>query len=129
MPLASPSAPSLDARSSALPSGSPSPVEVAYTHIRAGVSLGEMKRLIEHDCIGRALAESGGNITRAAALLGMKRPRLSQLVKQYGLAVGSDESGADSDSCLDEAAAVGAGEDEGECAGSKSSGAISGDLR
>lgn len=28
--------------------------------------------------------ETHGNITRAAALLGMKRPRLSQLVKQYG---------------------------------------------
>ena len=36
--------------------------------------------------IARALVESGGNITRAANLLGMKRPRLSQLVKQYKLA-------------------------------------------
>jgi transcriptional regulator with GAF, ATPase, and Fis domain len=54
------------------------------------VSLGDMKRLIERDCIARALSESGGNITRAATLLGMKRPRLSQLVKQYGFGVDGD---------------------------------------
>jgi sigma-54 specific flagellar transcriptional regulator A len=49
------------------------------------MSLSDMKRQIERDCIARALGESGGNITRAALLLGMKRPRLSQLVKQYRL--------------------------------------------
>ena len=50
-----------------------------------------LKRRIERDCIVRALTETGGNITRAAALLGMKRPRLSQLVKQYGLFSGASE--------------------------------------
>ena len=50
-----------------------------------------MKRQIERECIARALAESNGNITRAAALLGMKRPRLSQLVKQYGLGQSSED--------------------------------------
>jgi transcriptional regulator with GAF, ATPase, and Fis domain len=49
------------------------------------VGLFELKRMIERDCIARALAETRGNITAAAALLGMKRPRLSQLVKHYGL--------------------------------------------
>ena len=44
-----------------------------------------MKKRLEQECISRALIETGGNITRAAALLGMKRPRLSQLVKQYQL--------------------------------------------
>jgi DNA-binding NtrC family response regulator len=34
--------------------------------------------------VERALAETDGNITRAARLLGMKRPRLSQLLKEYG---------------------------------------------
>ena len=48
--------------------------------------LADMKRKLERECIARALVESGGNITRAAALVGMKRPRLSQLVKQYKLA-------------------------------------------
>jgi DNA-binding NtrC family response regulator/tetratricopeptide (TPR) repeat protein len=67
---------------------------VAYACIRQGsASLGDLKRQIERDCIARALAETRGNITRAAALLGMKRPRLSQLVKQYGLAaVSSNDS-------------------------------------
>ena len=51
----------------------------------------DIKRQIERDCIARALAETKGNITRAAALLGMKRPRLSQLVKQYSLSVASSE--------------------------------------
>ena len=35
-----------------------------------------------------ALDETGGNITRAAAMLGMKRPRLSQIVKELGLQKG-----------------------------------------
>ena len=59
---------------------------IAYAQVRQGaLSLADMKRQIERDCIARALAETRGNITKAASLLGMKRPRLSQLVKQYGL--------------------------------------------
>jgi transcriptional regulator with GAF, ATPase, and Fis domain/tetratricopeptide (TPR) repeat protein len=66
---------------------------VAYAQVRQGcVSLSDMKRQIERDCIARALAETRGNITRAAAILGMKRPRLSQLVKQYALAAISSEA-------------------------------------
>ena len=67
-----------------------SPTEVAYAAIRGGLSLSELKRDIERECIARALAETGGNITRAAGLLGMKRPRLSQLVKQYGFGAVDD---------------------------------------
>jgi transcriptional regulator with GAF, ATPase, and Fis domain len=48
-------------------------------------SLLSIKKRVERECVQRALLDSGGNITRAASLLGMKRPRLSQLVKQYGL--------------------------------------------
>ena len=61
------------------------PLEDAlYKRIRAGDrSLLEMKKDLERECIVRALAETGGNITKAATLLGMKRPRLSQLVKHY----------------------------------------------
>ena len=81
---------------SAPPAASSSATDVAYAHVRGGVSLSDMKRQIERDCIARALAESGGNITRAAGLLGMKRPRLSQLVKQYGFGV--DAFGADAES-------------------------------
>ncbi|WP_437680448.1 sigma 54-interacting transcriptional regulator [Sorangium sp. So ce131] len=67
------------------------PLELAYAHVRGGVSLSDMKREIERECIARALDESRGNITRAAVLLGMKRPRLSQLVKQYGFGGTSEE--------------------------------------
>jgi DNA-binding NtrC family response regulator/tetratricopeptide (TPR) repeat protein len=52
-----------------------------------GLSLKELKTRIEIECITEALARAGGNITRAAELLGMKRPRLSQLIKEHGLAV------------------------------------------
>jgi DNA-binding NtrC family response regulator/tetratricopeptide (TPR) repeat protein len=107
------SSPSTDAPPSGGGAGSASPVDVAYTHIRAGVSLGDMKRLIERDCIARALAEAGGNITRAAALLGMKRPRLSQLVKQYGFGGdGAADMDGEGESDLDGAAVAGADEDE-----------------
>jgi sigma-54 specific flagellar transcriptional regulator A len=75
-----------------LPDGESGATAVAYAQVRQGaVSLSDMKRQIERDCIARALDETKGNITRAATLLGMKRPRLSQLVKQYGLSAASSE--------------------------------------
>jgi DNA-binding NtrC family response regulator len=52
------------------------------------LSLKALKTRIEIECIAEALARAGGNITRAASLLGMKRPRLSQLIKEHGIAVG-----------------------------------------
>jgi len=67
-------------------------LRLAYDEIRTqGTSLSDLKRNIERECIRQALVDSDGNITRAAALLGMKRPRLSQLVKQYSLLEGSLE--------------------------------------
>jgi transcriptional regulator with GAF, ATPase, and Fis domain len=76
----------------ALPEDEANATAVAYAQVRQGaVSLTDIKRQIERDCIARALRETKGNITRAAALLGMKRPRLSQLVKQYGLMAASTE--------------------------------------
>ena len=83
-----------DELSGALPAGEAQTTTAAYTEIRNGkTSLFDLKRQIERDCIARALSETKGNITRAAALLGMKRPRLSQLVKQYGFAAVSSEDG------------------------------------
>ncbi|MFN7698624.1 MAG: helix-turn-helix domain-containing protein, partial [Deltaproteobacteria bacterium] len=59
---------------------------LVYERVRQGAtSLFEMKKNLERECLVRALEETNGNITRAAALLGMKRPRLSQLVKEYEL--------------------------------------------
>lgn len=75
-----------------LPTDEANATAIAYEQVRQGtVSLSDMKRQIERDCIARALADTKGNITKAAALLGMKRPRLSQLVKQYGLTATSTE--------------------------------------
>lgn len=42
--------------------------------------LSELKDRIEHESIRRALIETEGNITRAAEILQMTRPRLSQIV-------------------------------------------------
>jgi transcriptional regulator with GAF, ATPase, and Fis domain/Tfp pilus assembly protein PilF len=59
-----------------------------YQQIRQqGMGLREFKKQIEHECILEALSEAEGSITGAARLLGIKRPRLSQLVKEYGISV------------------------------------------
>ncbi len=47
--------------------------------------LNEAKRQLEIRCIERAFEQAGGNISKAAQLLGLKRPRLSQKIKEYGL--------------------------------------------
>ena len=52
---------------------------------RGEISLRDLKKELERQCVTRALAECAGNITKAAELLGMKRPRVSQLIKEYGL--------------------------------------------
>ena len=51
--------------------------------LEPGFDLNEAKKALERRCIEKALSQSGGNITKAATLLGMKRPRLSQKVKEY----------------------------------------------
>jgi DNA-binding NtrC family response regulator len=67
------------------------PVSVVYQAVRGGRGLRELQRELEQECILRALDETDGHVTRAAALLGMKRPRLSQLIKQHNLKVGSEK--------------------------------------
>lgn len=57
---------------------------LGYAVARAG-SLDGMRASLERECVKRALADSGGNITRAAKLLGIKRPRLSLMAKRLGL--------------------------------------------
>lgn len=55
--------------------------EALVEHIVAqGLSLTKLKKRLELECIKRALEETDGNITRAADLLQMKRPRLSQII-------------------------------------------------
>ncbi|MFH1129999.1 MAG: sigma 54-interacting transcriptional regulator [Pseudomonadota bacterium] len=58
----------------------------AYYSVRSGnMTLRQLKKQIETSCIRQALDDTGCNITKAAELLGMKRPRLSQLIKEYGM--------------------------------------------
>jgi len=58
------------------------PIEMVFSR---GMSLDEARREVEAALIREALDQSAGNIAAAARLLGMKRPRLSQLVKEYAL--------------------------------------------
>jgi DNA-binding NtrC family response regulator len=51
-------------------------------------SLDTTLKKVERQLIENALNETSGNISRAAKLLGMSRPRLSQKVKEYGLKKG-----------------------------------------
>ena len=77
-----------------LPRDSEPPASVesdAYARLARGeISLRDLKKELEREFVARALADCGGNITKAAELLGMKRPRVSQLVKEYGLRDGPD---------------------------------------
>jgi DNA-binding NtrC family response regulator/tetratricopeptide (TPR) repeat protein len=78
--------PSRAAAPLAQPGPSPAPVEAICEQVLRGEkSLAEMKKDIEQRAIEAALDHTDGNITQAASLLGMKRPRLSQLVKEHGL--------------------------------------------
>jgi transcriptional regulator with GAF, ATPase, and Fis domain/Tfp pilus assembly protein PilF len=62
-------------------------LEVFDLVFQRGLSLFEARREMEVALIREALERSAGNITEAARLLGMKRPRLSQMVKEYDLKV------------------------------------------
>ncbi len=50
-----------------------------------GLTMDEALREVEVALIREALSQTGGNIAAAARLLGVKRPRLSQMVKEYDL--------------------------------------------
>jgi DNA-binding NtrC family response regulator/tetratricopeptide (TPR) repeat protein len=67
-------------------------VRSAYESMRhLDLPLPELKRRIEEGCIALAMVDARGQITRAAGYLGMKRPRVSQLVKSYGLKMDNDK--------------------------------------
>jgi sigma-54 specific flagellar transcriptional regulator A len=90
LPTALPDAPAPEPRSvklravespEAAPEGSRPPEEVLLTQIfDEGVPLAELKQRLQDEAIAHALRRTGGNITRAAEMLGMKRPRLSQII-------------------------------------------------
>ena len=71
--------------SSAPPPGDTSIGALMYERLRGGASIYALRKRLERDLVERALTEADGNISRAADLLGMKRPRLSKLVHEWGL--------------------------------------------
>ncbi|MGF1466794.1 MAG: sigma 54-interacting transcriptional regulator [Sandaracinaceae bacterium] len=79
-----PTAPCVDG---AEPDGREAPdlEEMFFDAVSREGSLYELRKQLERATIARALSAAEGNITQAARLLGMKRPRVSQLVKAYGL--------------------------------------------
>ena len=48
--------------------------------VAQGLSLTRLKKRLEQECIRLALIETEGNVTQAAKILQMKRPRLSQII-------------------------------------------------
>ncbi len=68
-------------------SGSGGGLDVFELVFGRGMSLFDARAEVEVALIRAALAQSRGNISAAAQMLGMKRPRLSQMVKEYGLKV------------------------------------------
>ena len=73
----------------------PGPQSSAWQRLSSeGLSLKELKTRVEIECIERAVSESRGNITKAAELLGMKRPRLSQLIKEHRVRLDFPDDGA-----------------------------------
>ena len=59
----------------------------------AAFSLDEARRRMEIKYIALALERSGGNITKAAELLKMTRPRLSQKIKDYDISIRTARDG------------------------------------
>ncbi|MEC7526067.1 MAG: sigma 54-interacting transcriptional regulator [Myxococcota bacterium] len=66
--------------------------DLYYDALQRRGSIYEIRKDLERAAVERALQETNGNISRAAALLGMKRPRLSQLASEYGLKKNGRES-------------------------------------
>jgi two-component system NtrC family response regulator len=59
-------------------------LESPYAKYR-GQSLREAREALEKDLVQRALAKNKGNVTRAAAELGVSRPTLHELISKYAI--------------------------------------------
>lgn len=57
-----------------------SPTDLLGKIFEEGIPLPELKKQIQAEAIARALKMTEGNITKAADVLGMRRPRLSQII-------------------------------------------------
>ena len=76
----------------ALPDGGSMEGRIAAWALDAGVGLPDLRKRLEAELIRQALVEAEGNVSRAARLLDMKRPRLSQIINgDEGLSALKDE--------------------------------------
>jgi two-component system NtrC family response regulator len=66
-----------------------SPADLDFAPARAGMRLNlqEARRTAERTVIDQALAEAMGNVSKAAALLGVSRPTLYDLIDDHGIAI------------------------------------------
>jgi two-component system NtrC family response regulator len=62
-------------------------LDLAVPEEAASLNLLDARRSAERQVIDRAIAQSNGNISKAAALLGISRPTLYNLVEEHGIAV------------------------------------------
>ena len=79
----------------ALPPATPceNPQEAIVTRVMENqVSLADLKKEIEVACIQRALEQTSGNVTQAANILQMKRPRLSQIINKTQTLIDTKET-------------------------------------
>jgi DNA-binding NtrC family response regulator len=68
------------ASTSAAPASANPELAIINQVIDQRLGLAELKKRLEQECIRHALLRTQGNITQAAAILQMKRPRLSQII-------------------------------------------------
>nr|WP_325531090.1 sigma 54-interacting transcriptional regulator [Sporomusa sp.] len=77
--------PMLFCANAAVSAESPREAAVRPVALEAGQTLGDQKELMEKTIIAAALAETGGNTTRAAGRLGLTRQVLQYKIKKYKL--------------------------------------------
>ncbi|NIN00652.1 MAG: AAA family ATPase, partial [candidate division Zixibacteria bacterium] len=64
----------------------PADLELASLHVKyQGLNLKEAREALETDLIQGSLARNNGNITKAAAELGVSRPTLYELMEKLGI--------------------------------------------
>jgi two-component system NtrC family response regulator len=62
-------------------------LDLVAPEVIASLNIQEARRSAERGVIDRAVAQSNGNVSKAAALLGVSRPTLYNLIEDHGIVV------------------------------------------